>query len=188
MAGHIYRAWQVVILVWSDLFLLFYFLSSLHLLFFPLFPLPLFPIYVSVPIFLWPVWITGEGCGADWAQNRHGSPHLLHVLAGEGVSADTVILAMVGVLVVGVLQWEDVISLIGGYLNFGKSSFLTFCFFSLFGASIWVFSLWLGPGALDLGEAAFGSCLLFLSSSANCLHSLLWTLLLFSLSLLSLFY
>ena len=37
-------------------------------------------------------------------------------------------------------------------------SFLTFCFSS--GAGIVVSSLWLGPGALDWGEAAFHSSLL----------------------------
>ena len=120
---------------------------------------------------------TGEGCGVDWVQNGQSSPHLL---AADGVSAVTMILAIVGVFVVGCLGWEDVIYIIGGFLSFNKSSFLTFCFYSR--AGIGVSSLWLGPGSLDLGEAVFCYSLLILSSSAYCLHSLFWILLIFSLS------
>ena len=64
---------------------------------------------------------TGEGCKVDMAQNGHSSPHHLRVLAGKSVSAVAMILAMVGVFVVGCLGWVDVISLIGGFLSFDKS-------------------------------------------------------------------
>ena len=58
---------------------------------------------------------TEEECGVDWAQNGQGSPCLLHILTGDGVSAVIVILPVVGVFVIGGLGLEDVISLIGGF-------------------------------------------------------------------------
>ena len=68
--------------------------------------------------------------GADWAQNRQGGPHLLHLFARDGVFTAAVILSVAEFCVTGSSGQEVVISLAGGILYFERSSALTFCFSS----------------------------------------------------------
>ena len=66
----------------------------------------------------------------DWAQNKQGSPDLLHILAGDGVLVVTMILAMAGISVAHGIGWEFVTFVIRGFLHFKRSNFLVFCFSS----------------------------------------------------------
>ena len=84
---------------------------------------------------------TGEGCGADWAQNGHGGLHLLHLFTGDGVFMATMTLAMEEFCVTESAWWEVAISIAGGILYFDRSSALTSYFSS--GTDMGVFpSLW----------------------------------------------
>ena len=141
-------------------FLHFYFLSSFHLLFFPLFLLPFSPLYVSVPVFLWPLLVhwgrVWSGLGTEWAW---WSPSFTCFGWRQCISSccDT---DHDGSICICQFMME------GCYIPYW--SFLTFCF--SFGVGIGVSSLWLGLWGLDFGEAAFHSsrlCQLPLFSSLD---------------------
>ena len=67
---------------------------------------------------------------ADWTQNRHGDPHLLHLFAGDGVFTATMILAGAELFMTEGMGQELVISPARGFLYFERSNALTFCFSS----------------------------------------------------------
>ena len=93
----------------------FLFLSLLHYFSFSLFLSSLLLLYLSIPVLFWPVWVNWGGGGMDWTQNGHGGPHLLHILAGYGVFAAAMILAIAEFSVTEGTGWEVVISLAGGF-------------------------------------------------------------------------
>ena len=58
----------------------------------------------------------GKGCGADWAQKRQGSPHLLHILQVDNILGIVVaILGLVAMVVVVVVVVVDFVTANGAH-------------------------------------------------------------------------
>ena len=123
--------WELIelcrIVTWIQNFL-FFFLSPFHFFLFSLLLPSLLLLYLPIPDLFSPIWVHWRGMWGRLDTEQNGGPHLLHLLAGDGVFMATMILAMAEFNVTEGLGWEFVTSLAGGCLYFERSNALNFCF------------------------------------------------------------